>query len=288
MDTQTPAPAEKRPRKLLPRFFAFLGVTLLCVLIVLLGVIWVLEKGPSPTVTETFCRSVRETSALKWMPRLFLSEEEIDQYKSVSTEEEETAAVNTSLIHMAQIQPVEEDNPGFELLEINEGTCKGKLMIVYDPKRVILGTSDNYGKEPGLTLTDMVAKYDAIAGINAGGFNDEGGRGDGSRPQGLVIKEGELIWGEARGSYNMVGIDKDGAITGVKVTEHADTPGVGTKAQDPGHLSQYVGLDQLSSEVIKDHVDNVVEVTGASVSSGAVHKAVYCALEQYRAMGGVK
>ena len=86
----------------------------------------------------------------------------------------------------------------------------------------------------------------------------------------------------------MVGIDKDGAITGVKVTEHADTPGVGTKAQDPGHLSQYVGLDQLSSEVIKDHVDNVVEVTGASVSSGAVHKAVYCALEQYRAMGGVK
>ena len=37
----------------------------------------------------------------------------------------------------------------------------------------------------------------------------------------------------------MVGIDKDGAITGVKVTEHADTPGVGTKAQDAGHLAQY-------------------------------------------------
>ena len=65
----------------------------------------------------------------------------------------------------------------------------------------------------------------------------------------------------------MVGIDKDGAITGVKITEHADTPGVGTKAQDPGHLSQYVGLSELSSEVIKDHADSVVEVTGASVSS---------------------
>ena len=86
----------------------------------------------------------------------------------------------------------------------------------------------------------------------------------------------------------MVGIDKDGAITGVKVTEHADTPGVGTKAQDAGHLSQYVGLTELGSDTIKAHADDIVEVTGASVSSGAIHKAVYCALEQFKAMGGVK
>ena len=86
----------------------------------------------------------------------------------------------------------------------------------------------------------------------------------------------------------MVGIDADGAVTGVKVTDHADTPGVGTKAQDPGHLQQYVGLTELGSTKIKDHADSVVEVTGASVSSGAIHKAVYCALEQYKAMGGVK
>ena len=85
----------------------------------------------------------------------------------------------------------------------------------------------------------------------------------------------------------MVGIDKDGAVTGVKVTEHSDTPGVGTKAQAEGHLSQYVGLTELGSDVIKAHADSVVEVTGASVSSGAIHKAVYCALAQFDAMGGV-
>ena len=86
----------------------------------------------------------------------------------------------------------------------------------------------------------------------------------------------------------MVGINSNGEITGVKVTDHADTPGVGTKAQDPSHLQQYVGLTELGSTKIKDHADSVVEVTGASVSSGAIHKAVYCALEQYKAMGGVK
>ena len=85
----------------------------------------------------------------------------------------------------------------------------------------------------------------------------------------------------------MVGINKDGEITGVKVTDHADTPGVGTKAHADDHLSQYVGLTELTSDQVKSD-PSVQHVTGASVSSGAIHKAVYCALEQYKAMGGVK
>lgn len=84
----------------------------------------------------------------------------------------------------------------------------------------------------------------------------------------------------------MVGINSNGEITGVKVTEHADTPGVGTKAQAAEHLSQYEGLSELGSDVVKSD-PSVQHVTGASVSSGAIHKAVYCALEQYKAMGGV-
>jgi electron transport complex protein RnfG len=85
----------------------------------------------------------------------------------------------------------------------------------------------------------------------------------------------------------MVGIDKGGAITGVKVTDHADTPGVGTKAQEESHLTQYRGLTELLSNDVKTD-SSINAVTGASVSSGAIHKAVYCALEQYKEMGGVK
>ena len=84
----------------------------------------------------------------------------------------------------------------------------------------------------------------------------------------------------------MVGIDKDGAVTGVQVTDHGDTPGVGTKAHAESHLAQYVGLTELTSDQVKND-SSVQHVTGASVSSGAVHKAVYCALEQFKAMGGV-
>ena len=139
-----------------------------------------------------------------------------------------------------------EDCPDFELLEINEGRCKGKLMIVRDPKRVILGTSDDYGKKPGLTLTDMADQYDALAGINAGGFNDEDGRGDGSRPQGLVIRDGEILWGEAQASYNIVGIDRDGILR--------VGPMSGTEALEQGIRwgVSFVTYDGVSSTLIVD------------------------------------
>ena len=58
------------------------------------------KKGPSPTITEKFCRSMRETSAIRWIPNIFLSQEEVDAFKA-STENDETETVNTSLIRIA-------------------------------------------------------------------------------------------------------------------------------------------------------------------------------------------
>lgn len=209
MSSSASTPKKRHP---IGRFFAFLGVTLLCLVLTLLGLIWVLERGPSPTVTGMFTRSVRETSAIRWISNIFLSNEELENYKSVSTENTVTEAVNTSLIHIAEGTASLPPSESVQLIDIAEGTCKGKLLIVSDPKQVILGTSDEFVRQPGLLLTDMVAKYDGIAGINAGGFNDENGSGNGGIPQGLVITNGEIIWGDATTPYHMVGLDSDGIL----------------------------------------------------------------------------
>ena len=209
MSSSASTPKKRHP---VGRFFAFLGVTLLCLVLTLLGLIWVLERGPSPTVTGMFTRSVRETSAIRWISNIFLSDEELENYKSVSTENTVTEAVNTSLIHIAEGTASLPPSESVQLIDIAEGTCKGKLLIVSDPKQVILGTSDEFVRQPGLLLTDMVAKYDGIAGINAGGFNDENGSGNGGIPQGLVITNGEIIWGDATTPYHMVGLDSDGIL----------------------------------------------------------------------------
>ncbi|MGN0659362.1 MAG: FMN-binding protein [Emergencia sp.] len=85
----------------------------------------------------------------------------------------------------------------------------------------------------------------------------------------------------------MIGIDSEGKITGVKVTAHGDTPGLGTKAHADSHLKQYIGLSELTSTAAK--TDSAVNhVTGATISSNAVHYGVYCALEQYKSVGGAE
>ena len=208
---------KRRPKKkkhVFGRLMAFLGLTLLCVILTLAGVVWVALRGPSPTMTGAVCNSLRETSALRWIPELFLSEEELDSYLLKSTEDLDTEQVNTSLIHIAEARQSESgpETPYLELVDIAYGTCRGKLLIIREPKSVILGTSGRFGVDPGLQLTEMVAKYNGLAGTNAGGFIDNNGLGNGGTPTGMVISEGEILYGEASTRYNVIGLDKDGVL----------------------------------------------------------------------------
>ena len=58
-------------------------------------------------------------------------------------------------------------------------------------------------------LETYVEKFKAVGGINAGGFMDEGGTGNGSIPQGIVIHNGELLYGNPNVYQSIIGIDKD-------------------------------------------------------------------------------
>ena len=227
---------KKNTARPLGRLGAFLLVTLALLLITLLGVIWVLEKGPSPTITEKFCRSMRETSAIRWIPNIFLSQEEVDAFKSESTENDETETVNTSLIRIAPAAEsgTETADDGVELIAITHGTAKGKLLIVRDPSRVILGVSSEEfnAKTPGLQLTELVAKYGGVAGTNAGGFNDENGRGNGGVPQGLVISGGALLHTAREGErYNVVGFDAENVR--IRVSIHTQSPDIARGPHPP-------------------------------------------------------
>lgn len=85
----------------------------------------------------------------------------------------------------------------------------------------------------------------------------------------------------------MVGLENDGSITGVKVTAHSETPGLGTKAMTVDYLSQYNGEISItrSNETDKTQID---AVTGATVTSDAVFRAVEKSLEQFKQIGGSK
>jgi len=66
-------------------------------------------------------------------------------------------------------------------------------LIVLDPSRVYIGTALPEPSEWagwGVTLDAMAEQYGAIAGINAGGFLDEGGGGNGWPPSGITYSRG--------------------------------------------------------------------------------------------------
>lgn len=86
----------------------------------------------------------------------------------------------------------------------------------------------------------------------------------------------------------MVGVDQDGKVTGVTVTEHADTPGLGTKAMEETYLKeQYTGLEKGGESNIKNDA-NVDQIVGATISSNAIYQCVSEALQQFKECGGVK
>lgn len=74
----------------------------------------------------------------------------------------------------------------------------------------------------------------------------------------------------------MVGIDTAGVVTGVDITSHEETAGLGANATDPAFLGQYVGADGplVVSKTPTGVTGEIQALTGATITSRAVTNAV--------------
>lgn len=195
------------------RTAALLGIFLLALLLVSYGALWVICKGPSKVARDLFVTSCMETSFAKLFPPLVLADTEItaiQQANAVLPTEEVTAGDADFTV------PVEEENstqPDIEVVDVTGSTYKGKMIIVKDPSRVIVGTPSSYGEgAQGLRLKDMLDQTGAVAGINAGGFEDENGGGTGGIPLGIVIRDGKLLFGSPDSKSVVVGFDQKNVL----------------------------------------------------------------------------
>ena len=214
-------------------------------------------RGPSQSMGDLLTVSLLETSALKFVPRIYYSQAEVDaivERNSVSAGDVET---DTSMIVIARPtpEPVEPEPPvesvpetqvvadaaptptpapenllshenGIEIYTVQGGTYKGFMMVVQDPSRIICGTCrDKFTDRSGLQLREIAERYSAVAAINGGGFEDSGGMGNGGMPSGVVISEGRIMHGGDAGKYNItVGFNQDdvliiGEMTGDEAME---------------------------------------------------------------------
>lgn len=107
------------------------------------------------------------------------------------------------------------------------------------------------------------------------------------------IKDGQVIGYTIKTSSKgyggaielMVGISKDGKITGVEIGNHSETPGLGSKATEPMFKNQYVNKDVLNSLlVVKGSTNNdneISAISGATITSNGVTNGVNAAMKIY-------
>ena len=102
---------------------------------------------------------------------------------------------------------IDEDGDGIIIEPIKGEGYSGYMMVVLDPSRVIMGCQpENFGIT-GASVAEMVESFGAVAGINAGGFEDLNGQGDGETPDSLVVFEGEIYFAGSGIRDGFVGID---------------------------------------------------------------------------------
>ena len=244
---QTPArkltKAQRRRRRRIRRVAWRVALSVLTVVALILVAAlmagYAVFKGPSPTAGDMVTMSMQETSALKFVPRIYYSNAEMEEIfarNSVDNSERET---DTSMIVISkptpEPTPVPEDyvapveatpepsvtprpenlvisEDGIEVYRVRAAAYTGYMMIVKDPSRVTCGVCrDSFNGQKGLQLKDIAKRYNAVAAINGGGFEDAGGGGNGGTPIGLVVSEGKLrhSGGDSGNFYATVGFDKD-------------------------------------------------------------------------------
>ena len=201
---------KKKLHTILKRVGLCLATAIVLILVAALGAGHVAFKGPSQSLGDLLTVTMLETSALKFVPRIYYSKDEVSTIVARNEVGGLDSETDTDMIVIAGPTPepgsaaalqatpkptnllFSED--GIEIFDVQGATYNGWMMVVQDPSRVITGVCrENFSSKPGLELYEIAQRYDAVAAVNGGGFSDSGGVGNGGRPIGLVISEGKLL-----------------------------------------------------------------------------------------------
>lgn len=187
-------------------------------------------KGPFTNIKENWVLTAMTTMSHQYLATIFVSENEINEIMQKNKTPEFSETMNIGAIQInkqtinqeyniydSYIYPGAEtiyDEDGIRVDTFREGKFKAYVTIINDPSRVKVATTDrlnSYGEK----LESITERYGAVVGINAGGFVDKGGRGNGGTPLGIVIEDSVELYAQSNKKYPIVGFnDNDILVLG--------------------------------------------------------------------------
>ena len=207
--TQKRKSSKKKKKNKGLRILGVIGICLAFLVVLCLITIMLLLKGPSSAAKVIFVNSCNESSAMKWIPYMFLSDSEVKEIINSSgmKEVDEGVSSNTELIDTSNVS----EDP-IEIIDVKGSSFRGKLMIIHDPSKVFLGTIPEFYEGTGEVVADIIKNYDGvIAGVNGGDFVDMGSYSYTAMPLGAIISNGEVVFSEYGYDeyYHLAGFTED-------------------------------------------------------------------------------
>lgn len=179
------------------------AVIILSLIVAFFGTVVFLAYGPIPTFRDLWITSAMTTMNHKYLATWFFSDEMIRASLDRNRVVEPEGETDASLIESSGIA-----GDGVEMIPINKLGFKAYLLKVKDPSKVELATTNRL-LQAGQLLTDIAEGENAVAAINAGGFYDPDGMGNGGTPTGLVVKDGEVLFDSGAETYNIIGFNEN-------------------------------------------------------------------------------
>jgi len=178
-----------------------------------------MRVGIYGNLQEKLVTSVMVTMNHQYLAKLVATDSRIALVMANNKVEQTSDVTDKSVINIDANRSSNENtqNPinskgSVDLVDIQGTNYKGHMFIISNPKRVRLAVSENLGSS-GTKLNDLIKKENGIGGVNAGGFTDTGGHGNGGEPTGIIIKDGKVVWRDTTESnYNIIGFDKNGIL----------------------------------------------------------------------------
>lgn len=222
---ETEKPEKVKWKKSVIAFFIF-SLTVLLAVVSYVTVLY----GNIPFVVKwrnIWIETAMTTDQHKWLATSFFPERLIDEVMSKQVDIKDISVTdiygeeNDDILGQASLVVGEPDKFGNEvfvndkeqgvvILKVENSTFKAKLVLVDDPSRVVLSTTD-YKHSRGEFICDYLEKENAIVGVNASGFADPGGTSLGGTVTGQCVSAGEY-WGNYDSKYTLVGFDNDNRL----------------------------------------------------------------------------
>lgn len=200
------------------------GIFILITIDFIVAICFFLTYGPISYFRNFLITTAMTTMDHKYLARIFYSEKTINKVLSENTIEGFSSGTDTSQIDIGgsdeehkyastyekEILDHKKDDV-YKLIEFEYNGYDAYLVAVYDPTRISLIQTNKLGSY-GQTLLNMAKDNDALVAINAGGFQDPNGQGNGGTPMGSVIKNGKVVWGNSSAPTAMAGFTDDGIL----------------------------------------------------------------------------